>query len=165
MKKIIFVFSLLFSFHSLALDEQAFYHRAYCENNVKGRESKISQIVKESEDEKSVVFRMVLTHGLCDSIERAQGTVKFQKRMVQVGNYGLSHPLKKVFAKVESYKALSETELEARVSLNKEALKNRTSRKYMFDFWASDWVGFPYIMQFSNGESGVEISFEGFDRL
>lgn len=165
MKKIFLVLSLIVSFNSFALEDQSFYHKAYCVNDEQGRESKITNIVKESEDEQTVSFRMTFTHGLCDSIELVRGPIKFQKRMLQVTNYGLSHPFMKNHVRIESFKPLSETELEARISLNKAALMNKNSRRYILEFWAGDWLGFPFVMTFKNQEGGVQINFEGFERL
>lgn len=164
MKHILFLFSLIFTFNSFASEEQSFLHKAYCESG-RNRESKISDIRKESEDEKSVTFVMTFSHGLCDSIELVRAPIKFQKKMLQVTHYGFSHPFKKIHVKVENFRSRSESELEARITLNKEALVVKDSRRYLLDFWASDWVGFPFVMTFTKKGDEVEISFEGFERL
>jgi hypothetical protein len=164
MKNIILLFAFILSVNSFASEEQSFLHKAYCESG-RNRESKISDIRKEREDEKSVTFVMTFTHGLCDSIELVRAPIKFQKKMLQVTHYGLSHPFKKIHVKVENFRSRSESELEARITLNKEALMVKDSRRYILDFWAGDWIGFPFVMTFTNKNDEVEISFEGFERL
>lgn len=163
MKKILFLSSLLLSLSALAQADKVYEHRVACAKSEKGRESRISQITKEYEDKKEVTFRFVLDHGRCQEIERFQYPIKFQKRMVQLSHYGLSYPFKKLHVRLNEVVSLSDTAAEASITLDKEALKNTLSRRYIMQFWPGNWVGFSWIMKFSESNGETQVNFEGFE--
>lgn len=165
MKTLLLALSLAFSLHALADQATEFRHRAYCAKSTHAYDSKISQVMKISEDEKSALFRMVFTFGRCDTLEDVQGAIKFQKRMLQLSHYGLSYPFKKIYARVTRFRPLSETELEAEISVDRPARESKNPRRFILEFWASDWVGFPFVMNVRSQDQDIELTFEGFERL
>lgn len=161
MKTLILTFSLILSLSAFAEQGTDFQHRANCKMGGSRLDSKLSEVSKVSEDADSAVFRLKFEYGYCDNIDDVQGPIKIQRKMVQVGNYGFSYPGKKTNAKVVSFKALSETELEAEISVKKDSKQKR----FILDIWAQDYVGFPWVLNVKDASGNIEVSFEGFERL
>ena len=85
--------------------------------------------------------------------------------MLQITNYGFNYPGKKTFAKVESYKLLSEEELEAEISIEHDSITDGARRRFVFRFWAQDWVGFPWTLSFEKNAGEIELKLKGFEPL
>ncbi len=164
MKHLLVLLALSLSFSSFADQQKEFLHRSGCEFG-RGYESKISGLQKVSESDEVANFRMVVTYSKCDNIERFLGPIKVQNKMIQVGHYGFAHPFKKRHAEVVSFEALSETAVETEISIAKSALVKKSSQKFIFDFWAADYLGFAWVMEAKDNNGEIEISFEGFERL
>lgn len=164
MKILILLFIVLSSL-AYAQQRSIFDHSVECENGRNGRTSRISQVENLGSVEGVTSFKMILSYGRCDSIDEIQGAIKFQRRMLQINRYGLNYPFQKDLAWVESFRAVSETELEAIISLDESSLRKRDSRRFTFRFWAQDWIGFPWVMTFRKTGDDINVDFRGFDEI
>lgn len=164
MKNLI-ILLLALSTQAFAQQQSTFDHSVECENGRNGRTSRISQVENLGSVEGVTSFRMILSYGRCDSIDEIQGAIKIQKRMLQINRYGLNYPFQKDLAWVESFRALSETELEAIISLDESSLRKRDSRRFTFRFWAQDWIGFPWVMTFKKSGEEINVDFRGFEEI
>lgn len=164
MKNLI-ILLLALSTQAFAQQQSTFDHSVECENGRNGRTSRISQVENLGSVEGVTSFRMILSYGRCDSIDEIQGAIKIQKRMLQINRYGLNYPFQKDLAWVESFRAVSETELEAIISLDESSLRKRDSRRFTFRFWAQDWIGFPWVMTFKKSGEEINVDFRGFEEI
>ena len=164
MKHLLVLLAFSLSLSAFADQQKEFLHRSGCEYG-RGYESKISGLEKLSETDEAANFKFVVTYSKCDNIERFQGPIKVQNKMVQVGHYGLAHPFKKRHAEVISVEALSETSVETEITISKSVLAKKSSHKFIFDCWAADYLGFAWVMEAKDHNGEMEISFEGFERL
>lgn len=162
--KIIIPYLLILSVSAFAQQVPTFHHGAECEGR-NGLTSRISQVENLGSIDGKTNFRMVLDYGRCLSIDEVQGAIKLQRRMLQINNYGLNYPFQRDYARVEDYRLLSSTELEAVVSIDEDAFRKKDSRRFTFRFWAQDWVGFPWVMTFKRTDAAITIDFRGFEEL
>lgn len=164
MKNLI-ILLLALSTQAFAQQQSTFDHSVECEIGRNGRTSRISQVENLGSVEGVTSFKMIISYGRCDSIDEIQGAIKFQRRMLQINRYGLNYPFQKDLAWVESFRAVSETELEAIISLDESSLRKRDSRRFTFRFWAQDWIGFPWVMTFKKTGVDIYVDFRGFDEI
>ena len=165
MKTTLLLALLVFSSFTHAKQATEFRHDALCEKNPNSFQSEAAQIERISMDEEKTTFRMVLSYARCDDFDLIRYPIKLQRRMLQLSNYGLNYPGKKTQAKVESYDLLSETELEAKISIEHDSIGEGSRRRYVFRFWAQDWTGFPWTLSFEKKNGEIELNLKGFDPL
>lgn len=165
MKFIFLLLLALVSSISFAQQRTEFRHDALCAKNPGSFQSEASQVERISVGENKTTFRMVFSYARCDDFDIIRYPIKLQRRMLQLSNYGLNFPFQKTPAKVESFKLLSESGLEAEISIENKAVIEGKSRRFVFRFWAQDWTGFPWTLSFEKRNGEVELKLKGFDPL
>lgn len=165
MKTLIILGLVLSSLTAFAAQKSEFRHLAYCEENPNSIDSKVTSLNKSYEDQESVHFKMLMSYGSCSEIDQQEEEIKFQPRMIQLGNYGVNIPFVKTKAEVVGFELLNSTRLIVEIKFQKSVLIKKNSKRFILEFWAQDWVGFPWVAKIMNNNGEMELELEGYKPL